>query len=304
MKKPSPFKSFFTQPFIIRLGMSLGRIIPRRAGLKLAASIGTLLGKNRASDMVRAIRANQWVIHGQNLSEDELDRYPQIIFRSSAKCLFDYFHFMFRVNKLQKIVDYSPQAETVFERIRDHKPCVLVCPHISNFDLMGYTLALKGLEVQVLSYPNPNVSYKMQNRLRNSLGLQITPMSLSAFRQARKRLRNGGSILTGLDRPLPDQHHEKYRPVFFGYEANLPVTYIRMALEANAPVFIMAAVSRLDGRYYLESSEPIWMDTADELETEIVNNANRVLRHSERLIKKYADQWAMFYPVWPQFLGI
>jgi lauroyl/myristoyl acyltransferase len=304
MKKLSPLKNFFSQPFIIHLGMFLGRITPRQVGWKLAAFIGGMMGKNRSNAMVRAIRANQWVIHDQNLSEDELDRYPQVIFQCAAKCQFDYFHLMFRLERLQEIVDYSPKAEAVFERIRSHKPCVLVCPHLSNFDLMGYTLALKGLEVQILSFPNPNFSYKMQNRLRKSLGSIITPMSLSAFRQARKRLRNGGSILTGLDRPLPDQQREKYRPVFFGYETNLPVTYVRMALEANAPVFIMAAASHRKGRYCLESSEPIWMEAADDLETEILTNANRVLKHGERLIKKYADQWAMFYPIWPQFLGI
>lgn len=304
MKKPSPLKNFFTQPFIIRLGMFLGRVTPRRVGWKLASSIGTMLGKNRPNAMVRAIRANQWVIHDQKLSDEELDQYPQVIFRSAARCLFDYFHYMFRVEKLQEIVDFSPQAEAVFERIRNHKPCVLVCPHLSNFDLMGYALSLKGLEVQVLSFPKPNASYKMQNRLRKSLGSIITPMSLSAFRQARKRLQNGGTILTGLDRPLTDQRHEKYRPVFFGYETNLPVAYVRMALEANAPIFIMAAASHSEGRYCLESSEPIWMESTDDLETEILTNANRVLKHGEGLIGKYADQWAMFYPIWPQFLGI
>jgi len=289
---------------MIRLCMFLGRITPRRVGWKLAGLIGTMLGTNRSNAMVRAIRANQWVIHDLTLSEDALDQVPKIIFRSAAKCLFDYFHFLFRVEKLKEIVNYSPQAEAVFERIRDHKPCVLVCPHLSNFDLMGYALALKGLDVQVLSFPNPNATYKMQNRLRKSFGNNITPMSLSAFRQARMRLRNGGTILTGLDRPMPDKHHEKYRPVFFGHETNLPVTYVRMALEADAPVFIMAAASHPKGKYYLESSDPIWMKPAEDLETEILTNANRVLRHGEELIIKYADQWAMFYPIWPQFLGI
>ncbi len=77
-----------------------------------------------------------------------------------------------------------------------------------------------------------------------------------------------------------------------------------MAIEADAPVIIIAPTSQPDGTYSLESSKPLWMEPSDDLESEIINNANKVLREAEGLIKKYAHQWAMFYPIWPQFLGI
>ncbi len=266
--------------------------------------IGTLLGSMRSVAMVKAIRSNQWIIHDKSLSEESLKTIPKAVFRSAAKCLFDYFHYLSAPDQLQKMVNYSPEAKAAFKRIRNNQPCVIVCPHLSNFDLMGYSLALIDLEVQVLSFPNPNSSYKLQNQLRESLGILVTPMSLSAFRQAKQRLKEGGSILTGLDRPVSNERPDKYRPTFFGYETNLPVTYVRMALEANAPIFIMAATSQPDNTYYLEGSKPIWMEPAEDLETEILTNANKVLREAEKLIKKYADQWAMFYPIWPQFLGV
>lgn len=303
-KKKATINGFFTQPFIIRLAMFIGKILPYRFGIKAASLIGTLLGSMRSSAMVKAVRANQYVIHNQNLSEEELNKVPKTIFRSAAKCLFDYFHYLPRPEKLQQLVDYSSQAKAVFERVRNDEPCVIVCPHLSNFDLVGYALSLIGLEVQVLSFPNPTGSYKFQNKLRESIGILVTPMSLSAFRQARQRLQAGGSILTGLDRPLNNASTNKYRPTFFGYETNLPVTYVRMAIEANAPVFIMSATSQPDGTYFLESSKPILMEPAEDLETEIIKNANNILHEAEGLIKKYADQWAMFYPIWQQFLGI
>ncbi len=284
--------------------MFIGKTLPYRFGVRAASAIGTVLGSIPFSGMVKAVRANQYVIHDQNLSKKELNKIPKIIFRSAAKCLFDYFHYLPQSEKLSEIVHYSPQSEIAFERIRNHQPCVIVCPHLSNFDLMGYALSLIGLEVQVLSFPNPTSSYKFQNQIRESMGILVTPMSLSAFRQARQRLQDGGSVLTGLDRPLPSPQTSKYRPTFFGYETNLPVTYVRMAIEADAPVIIMAATSQPDGTYCLESSKPLWMEPSDDLETEVINNANKVLQEAEGLIKKYAYQWAMFYPIWPQFLGI
>ncbi len=254
--------------------------------------------------MVKAIRANQWVIHDKDLTEEELDAKPETVFRSAARCMFDFFYYLTRAEELQSVVDLSPRALSVMERIQNKQPCVVVCPHLSNFELMGYVLALHNVDVQVLSYPKPNISYKQQNKLRKNLGIQVTPMSMQAFRQARARLRQGGSILTGLDRPLSSEHLEKYVPTFFGHQANLPVVHVRMAKEANAPVFVLASTSQPSGRYRLESSDPIWMKSNNDLEKEILSNANRVLEEAESLIKTYSDQWAMFYPVWPQFLGI
>lgn len=299
-----PFKKLINQPISFQIAVLIGKVLPRKTGLILASFIGTLLGSTKYNPMVKAIRANQWVVHNQTLTAKELNELPKTIFRSAAKCIFDYFYFLPRSEKLEEIVDFSPEAKVAFERIRNDQPCVIVCPHLSNFDLMGYALALNDIKVQVLSYPNPGASYKLQNQLRERRDITVTPMSLSAFRKARIRLREGGSILTGLDRPLSGVHLEKYQPDFFGYKTNLPVAYIRMAKEANAPVFIMAATSQPGGRYYLEGTKPIWMESADDLETEILNNANRVLKEAEGLIRKYSDQWAMFYPVWPQFLGV
>lgn len=284
--------------------MLIGRVLPRKWGLRLATGIGSILGSLKNNKMVKAIRANQYVIHDQQLSTKALDLIPKVIFTSAARCVFDYFHFLRRPHVLQKIVSFDSHAQVAIERIRDHQPTVVVVSHLSNFDLMGYALALHNVKVQILSFPKPNHSYRLQNKLRQDTGLDITPMDLSAFREARQRLRNGGSILTGLDRPLDGVKDEKYRPKFFGYETNLPVAYVRMALEANAPVVILAATSQPDGTYRLVGSPLIWMEASDDLEDEIVSNAEKVLRMAEPMIVKYAQQWAMFYPIWPQFLGV
>ena len=291
-------------PFLFRLIILLGKILPRKLGLSIASLVGTVVGSLKKTQLVQAIRANQWVIHNQNLTKQQLNRLPRVVFRSASKCFYDYFYFLTRPEKLEQIVRFSPEAEATINRIASNQPCVVVCPHLSNFDLMGYVLAIHDVEAQVLSYPDPVATYQWQNELRQQRGIVVTPMSLSAFRQARQRLSEGGTILTGLDRPLEKGHYEKYQPRFFGQPSHLPVAYIRMALEANVPVFVFAAVYLPDGKYYLEGSGPIWMEPNENLETEILTNAHKVLRVAEEIIKKYPEQWAMFYPVWPQFLGV
>lgn len=292
------------RPLSVRLAMLTGKSMPRERGLKFASFLGKTFGSIKASPMVKAIRANQWVIHEGSLTKKELNQLPKLIFASAARCFFDYLHYLHRPELLHEIIEISPKAQSAFDRIRNNEPSVFVCPHLSNFELIGYMLATYKIDVQVLSYPNPKGTYKLQNHLRKNVGISVTPMSLSAFRMARDRLRQGGSILTGLDRPLDSAHTNKYKPTFFGHEANLPLAYIRMAKEANAPVIIIAPTSQPDGRYCLEGSDLIWMRPEENLENEILNNGNRVLKIAEGYIKNYATQWAMFYPVWPQFLGI
>jgi hypothetical protein len=46
------------------------------------------------------------------------------------------------------------------------------------------------------------------------------------------------------------------------------------------------------------------METSEDLETEIIDNANKVLHEAESLIKRYYQQWAMFYPIWPEYFGV
>ncbi len=138
--------------------MFIGKVLPYRFGVRAASAIGTILGSIPFSAMVKAVRANQYIINEKNLGKEELNKIPKIIFRSAAKCLFDYFHYLPRPEKLSEIVHCSPQSKIAFERIRNNQPCVIVFPHLSNFDLMGYALSLIGLEVQVLPFqtqPHP-----------------------------------------------------------------------------------------------------------------------------------------------------
>lgn len=304
MKQTKHKRRLSLEPLLIHLAILTGWILPRHVGYRLATLIGNLLGSLTGNKMVKAIRANQYVIHGQEMSADALEQTPKTIFISAAKCIFDYFHFLRRPERLQKIVSISPEAKKVLERIQNNEPTVVVCPHLSNFDLMGYALALHKIDIQVLSFPNPNEAYKIQNRLRERTGINVTPLDFNAFRQAQLRLQKGGSVLTGLDRPLADDDEAKYSPRFFGYETNLPVAYIRMALKAKAPVMILAAITLPDGSYRLVGSDPIWLTPNDDLETETLSNAEKVLKIAEPIIAKHAQQWAMFYPIWPQFLGI
>jgi phosphatidylinositol dimannoside acyltransferase len=108
-------------------------------------------------------------------------------------------------------------------------------------------------------------------------------------------------VLTGIDRPLPNGD-SKYRAHFFGRLASLPVFHIRLALKHKLPIVVLGACRQPDGRYCVWASEPIAMQPDADLVQETVSNAERILAVISGYIRRAPDQWAMYYPVWPEAL--
>jgi KDO2-lipid IV(A) lauroyltransferase len=293
-------KNFINDALAVRAGIFIGRYVPPKIAYRIADWIGSWIAKKDSYSMIKAVKANQQMVHNMSLSETELNILTEKVFQASIKSLYDYFYYIHREDKLHEVISYGLETEKALARIRNNQPTILLSPHLSNFDLMGHFLALIGIKVQVLSFPNPNDAYKMQNKLREKTGTVVTPMSFTAFRDAKKRLMDGGCVVTGIDRPIPGDKKEKYQPRFFGKEANLPVIHVRLAKETTSTVFVMSCLANPDHTYSLECSDAITIEEYDDLETVTIVNAEKILKVAEKFILKAPHQWEMFYPVWPE----
>lgn len=286
------------------LGFGISRLLPPRFGYPVARAIADVISLRRNTPMVRAVRANQWVIHDGKVSGAELDRLVRETFRSSARSMYEFWHYYKNTNQVLDMVEFDPSMEACIERALSARDgTLMVGPHITNFDMVGRALALRGMKMQILSYPQPPGGYRWQNQLREAPGVRVTPMSIQALRTAAETLRAGETVLTGVDRPLPPESGEKYRPRFFGRPANLPVFYIRLALKHNIPITVLGGCRKPNGRYHVWATEPIPMERRDDLVEEIVTNAEKVLAAVANVIRRAPEQWAMFYPVWPEALA-
>lgn len=286
----------------IGLILAIGKIIPPKFGYRLADWAGNKLARQKNSPMVRATRANQWIVTGQRLSASELDNQVQKNLRFTSRSLYDFYHHLDDRNAILERVDLGDKLRHYLDtRLGGSEGTIMVAPHLSNFDLAGRAIALNGYDVQALSYPQPQGGYQWQNRLRRNTGINITPMSVENMRLAKERLKNGGGVITGLERPLPETN---YHPKFFGYPAPVPVSYVRMALQTNSAVFVVACTGTPSENYRLECSDLIYMESDDDPVREIEKNAEKVLMAAEPFIRAHPEQWAMTYPVWPFAMGI
>ena len=278
----------------------LGRVIPPRIGYPICGLIAGWVATRRDSTVVQAVRVNQWMVHGANLDKEALDKAVWETFRNNARNLYDLYHYIHSPATTQRMISLDPVARGPIERpeFGDHG-LVIVALHLSNFNLALQYMFQQGFKPMILTIPDPQGGRRVEYEMRRRTGMNLVPASVSALRQAVKHLERGGMVLTGMDRPVPNP---KYCPGFFGRAASLPTDYIYLASKARVPVVIMAAIQQADGMYHVMASEPIEMEDYPENRTQILQNAEKVLRRAEDFIRLAPEQWNMFLPVWPDVL--
>jgi phosphatidylinositol dimannoside acyltransferase len=285
---------------VIGLGLVAARLVGPRVGYPASRLIADRVAKRRGLAWVRALRANQWVITGQCLTGRELDLAALAVLRHQAHCLFDLYHYRRDPAGLQALAPLTDQISALIERSRSRwGGALVVIPHLSNFDVAFIAQAHRGLQAQMLTLAQPSGGYRAQNRLRDMPGFDITSVNEESVRKAVTRLKEGGIVVTGIDRPVEGKTREL---TFFGHSCYLPAGHIRMALAAKVPVIPAAVAMEPSGRYRLVVGEPIPMCPDGETVACIRGNAEAVLEVIADFIRKAPKQWLMYYPVWPQAL--
>lgn len=279
----------------------LSRVLPPKIGYWFADRLAGRVAASKHTPLVRAIRANQWVISRQTLSAQALDAAVLATIRNLARSFYTLFHYLYNLDAIQGQIDYSEQAERILELSQTREQGVIVVGlHMSSFDLVAQAAARRGLRALALSLPQPDRAVEWQHEFRRQAGIEILPASVSTIRYAIERLRAGHVVLTGIDRPAPQA---KYRPFFFGLPAVTPVHYIQLALKARVPLSLMASIQREDGSYQVLSSELIYLDSYKNRAEEILCNAEKILAKAEDFIRLAPHQWTVFQPVWPETIS-
>jgi len=280
------------------LGLGLSRSLPPRLGRRLAYFVAARIAARRELPVVKAIRANQWVASGQKLSASQLDQAAVETLRHYAYSIYTLFHYLDNRKALLELVQFDAHAEQLIQLSRDGKQGIVGAGvHLSNFDLVVMAALMRGMRAQAISLPETSESVEWQHNLRRKAGLEIMPASMSSFRHAVHRLQAGECFMTGIDRPIAGV---KYRPLFFGQPAMLPLHYIRLALQANAPIVVLAAILGPDGIYRTRASDLIEMQHYPNREDEILCNAERVLETAASFISEAPHQWTVVNQVWPE----
>lgn len=286
----------------IRLASALGRGLPLSLGYCLADFVAARIAVQRDSKLVRAVRANQWVIRGENLGKAELDRVVRETFQHSARSIFDLYHYIENKEAARRLISMDETTQALLKRPEyGERGLMLVGLHISSFDLILQILCQLGMKMMVLTIPDPQGGRRKEFELRQRNGMNLVPASVTAFRHALNHLQQGGVVLTGIDRPISQARSS---PRFFSRPAALPMSHVFLAVKSQVPVQIIAANLLPDGKYHIFTSDLIVMDHFQNQEKGMVFNAEKILSIAEVFIRRIPQQWSMSLPVWPETLDL
>jgi phosphatidylinositol dimannoside acyltransferase len=284
----------------LNLAYFIGRYMPAWMGRSIASFAADRIAARKDWPMVQAARLNQWVARGENLSADALDHAVRDNFRSTAHSIFDLYHNINNPEIFSKIIHVDPISAQFVQRPEfTERGLVIAAVHLSSFDFIGQVAGTVGVKAMYLVLPDLNPGYQKQLEMRREKGMNIHPTTPGAIKQAIRYLQNGGVVMTGIDRP---EESNSFCPIFFGRPTSLTVHHVFLALKAQVPVLVAGVVWLPDQRYHLLFSDPIEMEPHPDRQTEIILNAEKILRVAEGYIRQYPSQWAMTFPLWPDIM--
>ena len=284
----------------LRIVSSLAQRLPSQLGYRIAYGLAEQLARRQNSELIRAIRLNQWVASRERLAGEALDHAARETLRYWARSLFDLYHYNPDFEATRRLIVFDSSFDVIAKRAEfERRGLVIAGLHLSNFDLVLQWLCKDGLKLLVLTIPDPKGGRRIEFEMRKRIGMNVLPASVGALKHAIKHLQRGGMVLTGIDRPI-DQFDVS--PRFFGRPAALPIHHIFLALKANVPVVVTATYFQPDGKYQVFASELIELNSDTSATEGTRQNAEKVLAVAEKFIERSPQQWSVPLPVWPQVM--
>lgn len=283
---------------VTQLGLSAARHLPPRAGYGLANTIVRLIA-SRKPQLYFVVQRNLRQVLGPEVDQATLDELTYRLFKHAGMTYYDFFHALGL--SAAELAQVMPIPGRVLDRIDDARATgrgvLLLGMHLSNFDLGLLSFGAHGLPVQALSLANPQAGTHILNELRAKAGFEITPIAPESLRQAIRRLKRGGIVITGVDRPIAN---DRELVPFFSREAYLPLGPARLALLTGAAVFLGACHHTPASGYVIEVLGPLEMVHSGDRQADIYNNTCRFAAFMEAQVRAYPEQWMMFHPFWPE----
>lgn len=294
-------KRITTSPQAIRLGMILGKYTPERIGHQLAWWASGVISRIKPQ-LYHIVRANLSQVLGSEAAPADLARTARQVFYFNIRSSLDLFRSLrLSPGEIGALVHVPDDTKAVARACWHHAGgTLLVFPHLSGFDLGGHALVPLLPKMQLFTLPDPPPGFLLLNETRRLTGVNVTPLSSAALRQAIKLLRQGGVVSVAGDLPVSEMD----KPVpFFGRPARVPSAHIRMALKADAVMVVTYCVfDPATQRYTVHLEPPMQLERTGDRQEEVRINMGRVLEALERIIRRWPEQWLMFTPVWPDLL--
>jgi len=282
---------------VTEAGIRLARMLPRRAGYALAEMVAGAICRVRPL-LYHTVRNNLRHILGPATGEKTLNQTTRALFVHAGRANYEFFRM---VGKSAREAGAglplpAPTIAQIQTALAGGRGVLLLGTHMGNFNL-GIPAVAEAVDVpiQALSVADPNDGFTLLNQWRRRWGLEITPIAPDSLRQAIRRLKTGGVVLTAFDHPIPRQ--DGLVP-FFDRPSYLPLGPARLARLPDALV-ILGSCQYDPGHGYVLHTQTFDAERTRDRKHDTLVNAHRMAQILERYVAAHPEQWLMFYPFWP-----
>ncbi len=299
-KMAANIEQLINSPAGLRTATLISQAIPPGLGYRVANLAARWITSRRDIGPVKAVRANQKMIAGEQGTSQELDQDVEAVFRYSARSIYDLYHVSNHLELASQMYVIDPSFQPYFYRHEfDRRGLIIAGLHMTGFDLGLQWLCFSGFKPLVLTLPDPEGGRQVEFETRRKTGMNLVPTSFIGLRQAFHHLQRGGVVLTGVDRPVPAP---ELRPRFFGHPSDLPLHYVSLALKVGAPIVVIASRLEKDGKYHIHASQPINPSLSPDRVGNLLSTTEAVLAVAEDFIRQTPQQWLISLPVWPDII--
>lgn len=274
-------------------------VLPRRWAYWLGcrvADLDFLLRREIRQAVKRNVSHILLTKHNAPPSKALVTVYTKAIFRNFAKYLVDFFSFArFNAENIHELIDIQG-LENLQQAFAADKGVVGVTAHLGNWELSAIAVALLGFPINAVALSHENTKI---NRLfvhqRATKGVGVIPVGASTreylnvlkekqlIALAGDRLTSGGGIKVD----------------FMNRPTTVPRGPALLSLRTGAPILPAFMIRTAEDKFKLIFEAPIYSNGLKKNLAEAEHLlTQKVIAIIESYVKKYPEQWFIFYNVW------
>ena len=290
--------------YSLKVGAFVAKIVPRKIGINVSASLGYLYGRYPGKTQKRLLKIHRRI--SPELSKSELKKRAAQVMASYASYWWDVFWLSSPRQKsdIGKLIEIEGQIyldEVVKSSKQTGEGIILALPHMGSWELGGAWLAaLDYNPFVVVERLKPPELFELFTSTRTKLGMNIIAHDDHPTSKLMAALNEGSLICLVADRDI-----SKRGVVvdFFGAARRMPTGPASLALKTGATILPICMYSTFAGELDVVFYPPIKIPkiTNKDQRTEVIQNTTQELSAVfENMISRDPTQWHVLYDEWEQ----
>jgi Kdo2-lipid IVA lauroyltransferase/acyltransferase len=238
--------------------------------------------------------ANLAIAFGETKDEKERIRIAKHSFQNLMITLLEFFRFKKSHKKISEIATFEDNPELA-ALLNQKQGVVFLSAHQANWEIPFLALTDR--------YPGIAIGRPIKNKWLYKLVLSVREMNggkivmpKNAIRASIKALTKGEFLGIVGDQAYPESPY--FYPLF-GTRAWTASTPALLAYKTACPL-VVGTTKRVEGRYVISGSNPIWPNLNAPMKEEVVRMMDEAMRCLEKSIAQIPGQWMWVHDRWKQ----